>query len=93
MDSKININRFAQARRRRRFAQRACPHCGGDVRSVRDIYGAYLQCLQCSREINPAALVLPGVMPDGHPLGVPTVSAPTLGNAPDGNSMEELLTA
>ena len=35
---------------------RRCPHCGGDVRLVRDIYGSYRQCLQCSREIAPEAL-------------------------------------
>ena len=38
---------------------RRCPHCGGDVRLVRDIYGSYRQCLQCSREIAPEALAAP----------------------------------
>ena len=36
---------------------RRCPHCGGDVRLVRDIYGSYRQCLQCSREIAPETLM------------------------------------
>ena len=43
-------------RRTRRLHLGACPRCGGDVRLGRDIYGAYYQCLQCSREISPAAL-------------------------------------
>ena len=46
----------AAARRTRRLHLGACPRCGGDVRLGRDIYGAYYQCLQCSREISPAAL-------------------------------------
>lgn len=44
---------------RRRAGLRSCPHCGGNVRLIRDVYGAYHQCLQCSREIDPAALVAP----------------------------------
>lgn len=44
---------------RRRTGLRSCPHCGGNVRLIRDVYGAYHQCLQCSREIDPAALVAP----------------------------------
>ena len=56
METKVNIERFARGARRRRVAMRACPHCGGDVRLNRDIYGAYLQCLQCSRELQPGAL-------------------------------------
>lgn len=48
----------AAARRTRRLHLGACPRCGGDVRLGRDIYGAYYQCLQCSREISPAALDL-----------------------------------
>lgn len=58
MESKVSIERFSQGARRRRAELRACPHCGGNVRKIRDIYGAYLQCLQCSREIQPAALAL-----------------------------------
>lgn len=38
----------------RRAALRFCPHCGGNVRLIRDIYGAYHQCIQCSREIMPS---------------------------------------
>ena len=39
-----------------------CPHCGGNVRRVRDVYGAYCQCLQCSREVAvDAALEVHGV--------------------------------
>ncbi|MCY3693030.1 MAG: hypothetical protein OXI54_02015 [Chloroflexota bacterium] len=56
MESKVSIERFSQGARRPRVALQACPHCGGNVRKIRDIYGAYLQCLQCSREIQPAAL-------------------------------------
>ena len=59
MENKVNIERFVRGARRRRVAMRACPHCGGDVRLHRDIYGAYLQCLQCSRELQPDALTLP----------------------------------
>ena len=58
MESKVSIERFSQGARRRRAELRACPHCGGNVRKIRDIYGSYLQCLQCSREIQPAALAL-----------------------------------
>lgn len=46
---------------------RGCPHCGGDVRLVRDIYGAYRQCLQCSREIAPAALTANAGAADHRP--------------------------
>ena len=49
-------------RPRRQVYLRACPHCGGDVRLARDIYGASWQCLQCSREIRPA------VRPESAPL-------------------------
>lgn len=59
MENKVNIERFPRGARRRRVAMRACPHCGGDVRLNRDIYGAYLQCLQCSRELQPDALAMP----------------------------------
>ena len=40
----------------RRVALSFCPHCGGNVRLIRDIYGAYHQCIQCSREIEPGQL-------------------------------------
>lgn len=56
MESKVSIERFSQGARRPRVALQACPHCGGNVRKIRDIYGPYLQCLQCSREIQPGAL-------------------------------------
>ena len=59
MENKVSIERFAHGARRRRVAMRACPHCGGDVRLNKDIYGAYLQCLQCSRELQPGALAAP----------------------------------
>ena len=49
-------------RPRRQVYLRACPHCGGDVRLARDIYGASWQCLQCSREIRPA------IRPESTPL-------------------------
>ena len=41
---------------RRRVGLQPCPHCGGNVRLIRDVYGAYHQCMQCSREIDTAAL-------------------------------------
>lgn len=51
MERKVHSQRSVLGARRRRMHLRACPHCGGDVRRVKDIYGAYLQCIQCSREI------------------------------------------
>ena len=63
----------AAGRRGRRLHLGACPRCGGDVRLGRDIYGAYYQCLQCGREISPAALTarlsaatLPAATPAPH---------------------------
>ena len=56
MESRVSIERYSRDGHRPRVALRMCPHCGGNVRKIRDIYGAYLQCLQCSREIQPAAL-------------------------------------
>ena len=79
MESKVSIERFSQGARRRRAELRACPHCGGNVRKIRDIYGAYLQCLQCSREIQPASLALPS----HNPLAVP----------PMGDDAQELMIA
>ena len=69
MESKVSIERFTQGARGRRTELRACPHCGGNVRKIRDIYGAYRQCLQCSREVQPAALASDdslAVPPLGH---------------------------
>lgn len=31
---------------------KACARCGGDVRSVRDVYGLRLNCIQCGRGID-----------------------------------------
>ena len=56
MERKVNSERSVLGARRRQMHLRACPHCGGDVRRVKDIYGAYLQCIQCSREIAPDLL-------------------------------------
>ena len=56
MERKVNIERFSHGARRSRATMRVCPHCGGNVRLVKDIYGAYHQCLQCTREIEPAQL-------------------------------------
>lgn len=56
MENQVNIERSARGARRRRVGLSGCPHCGGNVRLVHDVYGAYHQCLQCSREIDPAAL-------------------------------------
>ena len=67
MESTLNRARFVQGVRRRRMDLGSCPHCGGDVRQVRDIYGDYRQCLQCSREIpaDPTPMVqsAPAAMP------------------------------
>ncbi len=57
MERNVLINRRADAAGLRPVLLRRCPHCGGDVRLVRDIYGSYRQCLQCSREIAPEALM------------------------------------
>lgn len=51
MEGTLNRTRSVRGAPRRRVALGSCPHCGGDVRQVRDIYGDYRQCLQCSREI------------------------------------------
>ncbi len=67
MESTLNRARYVRGVRRRRMDLGSCPHCGGDVRQVRDIYGDYRQCLQCSREIpsDPAPMVqsAPAAMP------------------------------
>ena len=51
MESKLKIEEAVRGARGRRMHLDACPHCGGNVRRVRDIYGVYRQCIQCSREI------------------------------------------
>ena len=56
METNVNYRARASAVRVRQLHLRQCPHCGGDVRLVKDIYGSYRQCLQCSREITPAAM-------------------------------------
>ena len=59
MESTLNRTRYVRGTSRRRVDLGSCPHCGGDVRQVHDIYGDYRQCLQCSREIpaDPAPMV------------------------------------
>ena len=59
MESTLNRTRFVRGVRRRRVDLGSCPHCGGDVRQVHDVYGDYRQCLQCSREIltDPAPMI------------------------------------
>ncbi len=37
-----------------RFWLRACPKCGGDLELQLDITGAYVLCVQCGLELNPA---------------------------------------
>lgn len=61
MESTLNRDRSVRRVRRNRMGLGSCPHCGGDVRHVRDIYGDYRQCLQCSREIpvDPAPMIQP----------------------------------
>ena len=56
----------------RRGALRFCPHCGGNVRLIRDIYGAYHQCIQCSREVMPTEV-------HAHPAEAPVVVTATPG--------------
>ncbi len=36
---------------------KSCPRCKGDLAAERDVYGPYLECLQCGymRELEPAA--------------------------------------
>ena len=55
MESNVDIEQVSRRAFRSAVGLPVCPHCGGNVRKIRDIYGAYLQCLQCSREIQPAA--------------------------------------
>ena len=31
---------------------KACPRCGGDIRTERDFYGAYKMCLQCGHNVD-----------------------------------------
>lgn len=73
VDNAVPVSNAAAGRVRRPRRQvylRACPHCGGDVRLARDIYGASWQCLQCSREIRPA------VRPESAPLPATTPPLP-----------------
>ena len=56
MENELQKEQFVLGARGRRMHLAACPHCGGNVRRVRDIYGSYRQCIQCSREIYPNAL-------------------------------------
>ena len=72
MERRVNRPQIALGARRQHAAMPACPHCGGNVRSIRDIYGAYLQCLQCSREIEPAMLTVAA----NDPLPVVPVDRP-----------------
>ena len=51
MEIKAKAERSVLGARGRRVQLAVCPHCGGNVRRVRDIYGTYRQCLQCSREV------------------------------------------
>ena len=72
MENQVNIERLARGASSRRVHLGGCPHCGGDIRLVRDVYGPYHQCLQCSREINPAALpALTQTAAGEHPIAMP----------------------
>jgi len=31
---------------------KCCPRCGGDLYLERDVYGAYVACLQCGRHFD-----------------------------------------
>lgn len=72
MERKVKIAQLAPGARRRGVHLGACPHCGGDVRLARDIYGAYRQCLQCSREIHPAAPPATQTTPAEMPATAPS---------------------
>ena len=37
-----------------KFWLRACPKCGGDLELQPDLTGAYVDCVQCGFELNPA---------------------------------------
>ena len=58
MESLVS-NRSRGTVNHRQSGLQPCPHCGGNVRLIKDVYGAYHQCLQCSREIQPAVLAIP----------------------------------
>ena len=36
------------------FWLKGCPWCGGDLFSDTDLFGSYIACFQCSRELNEA---------------------------------------
>ena len=67
METTLNRARSVRGVRRRRMDLGSCPHCGGDVRQVRDIYGDYRQCLQCSREIPADPAPMLRFAPDATP--------------------------
>ena len=56
MESRVIDQESVRGARGRRSQMGVCPHCGGNVRRVRDIYGSYAQCIQCSREVDGDAL-------------------------------------
>jgi hypothetical protein len=39
---------------------KACKRCGGDLSVECDIYGVYIQCIQCGATWNKADLAVPG---------------------------------
>ena len=67
MERNVRVQNRVDAARPRRVLLRQCPHCGGDVRLARDIYGAYRQCIQCCREIDPEMLTISAPMPAETP--------------------------
>ena len=36
------------------FWLKGCPWCGGDLFSDTDMFGSYITCFQCSRDLNEA---------------------------------------
>ena len=36
------------------FWLKGCPWCGGDLFSDTDMFGSYITCFQCSRDLNDA---------------------------------------
>lgn len=68
MESTLNRTRSVRGARLRRMDLGSCPHCGGDVRQVRDIYGDYRQCLQCSREIHGDPAPMVQTVPNAGPI-------------------------
>ena len=40
------------------FWLKGCPWCGGDLFSDTDMFGSYITCFQCSRDLNEAEVAV-----------------------------------